>query len=311
MFPSFLKLIKLNRKEKFDLIYTIGESGALAQIIKRILNKPIVHHLVLTWQTKLDNIEDKWDLREYTWVIPLILLNKLSVFGADKIITLCTFFKSEAIKFYNLNKNMIVVIPNGVDIQEGEDKTSNVREKYGIGDGNMVFLFVGGTQKRKGINELVKAFNLANIPNKKLIVVGNITKDFQILNKNKRMGKDVILTGRVTNETLKDIYLCSDIFVLPTKWEGQPIAVLEAMSYGLPIITTNKYGMVDQVDDGITGLLLDSLQPEHIAAKIEKIVAMDYKKMGELSKDKAKREFSWSSVADRTIKVFEEVINKK
>ena len=308
LFSSFLKLIKVNRKERFDLIYTIGASGAFSPIIKRVLNKPIVHHLVVTWQTGLHNIENKWDLKEYAWFIPLIPLNKLSALNADKIITLCTFFKKEAIKYYNLNEERIVVIPNGVDIPERREMTTNVREKYGIHEKDIVFLFVGGTQKRKGINELIKAFNLANIPNKKLIIVGEITKDFQLSYKNKDFKGKVILAGRVSNEILKGIYSCSDIFVLPTKWEGQPIAVLEAMSYGLPIITTGKYGMVDQVDDGVTGFLLPSWNPKDIAAKMEKIVTMDYKKMGELSREKAEREFSWPSVADRTIKVFEEVV---
>ena len=178
---------------------------------------------------------------------------------------------------------------------------------YRIDKNDIVFLFVGGTQKRKGVYELIEAFSMMTTRNKKLLIVGMVTKDFE----NKTFDENIIFTGRITNKQLWDIYSCADVFVLPTKWEGQPIAVLEAMSYGLPVITTNKYGMIDQVDDGVTGFLLDSLQPECIAAKMEKIVAMDYKKMGELSREKAMRDFSWSSVTERTIKVFEEVLNEK
>jgi glycosyltransferase involved in cell wall biosynthesis len=305
LFPSLLKLIKINHEEKFDLVYTIGETGALSPIIKRLLYIPIVNHLVFTRQTQLKIIENKWNPKEYVF-LPTIPLSMISARSADKIITLCSFFRDEAIKFFDIKKNDFVVIPNGVDIPENGKITINIREKYHITNNDIVFLFVGGTQKRKGISELINAFNMTDIQNKKLLIVGVITKDF----KNKKFGENITLTGRITNERLKDIYSCADIFILPTKWEGQPIVVLEAMSYGLPIITTNKYGMVDQVDDGITGFLLDSLQPERIAEKMERIVAMNYKKMGERSREKAEREFSWSSVAERTIKVFEEVIRE-
>ena len=308
---SFLRLKRLNKKENFDIIYTVGGSGILAPLIKKVLNKPVVNHLVLTWQTKIYDLDDKLDIKEWMWTVPLIPLDRFAALSADRVITLCSFFKNEAIKFYNLRSSKVDVIPNGVEIKNIKKNGLDLRKKYNIKKDDIVFLYVGGTQKRKGINELIDAFNSLNISNTKLIIVGTVTQNFKTSNRYKNHTDSIIFTDHVTNKTLKKLYQTSDIFVLPTKWEGQPIAVLEAMSYGLPIITTNKYGMVDQVDDGISGFLLDSLRPKCIAEKMEKMVTMDYKKMGERSREKVKREFSWSSVVERTLNVFEEVISKK
>ena len=307
---SFLRLKRLNKKENFDIIYTVGGSGILAPLIKKVLNKPVVNHLVLTWQTKIYDLDDKLDIKEWMWTVPLIPLDRFAALSADRVITLCSFFKNEAIKFYNLRSNKIDVIPNGVEIKNIKKIGLGMRKKYNIKKDDIVFLYVGGTQKRKGINELIDGFTLLNNSNTKLIIVGTITQNFKTSRRYKNHTNNIIFTDRVPNKTLKKLYQMSDIFVLPTKWEGQPIAVLEAMSYGLPVITTNRYGMIDQVDDNVTGLLLDSTSPNDILHKMKHIISMDYKKMGELGREKAEREFSWESVAARTIEVFESVICK-
>ena len=66
--------------------------------------------------------------------------------------------------------------------------------------------------------------------------------------------------------------------------------------------------MVDQVDDGETGFLVPAQNPKELADKMELITKLDYKKMGELSREKAEREFSWQYVIEKIIWVFEEVM---
>jgi len=127
-----------------------------------------------------------------------------------------------------------------------------------------------------------------------------------------REREDVIFTGYISDkETYGSVYRCSDFFVFPSRDEGFPLVVVDAMSYGLPIITTRRDGMLDQVDDGKNGFLVPERNAKELALRMEVITKLDYKKMGEMSREKAEKEFTWQSVTEKVINVFEEVLNEK
>ncbi|RJS86300.1 glycosyltransferase family 1 protein [Methanophagales archaeon] len=309
-FSSFFKLIKIDRKEKLDLIYTIGTSGALGFIIKKLLKKPIVNHLIYPWQFKLHNIQNKIaDLKQYLWFLPLIPLEKMSLIGVDKIITLTEDHKKAIVKYDHVDSEKIVVIPNGIDIPENTKAISDAEPVPIHGNSEeFIYLFVGRAEKEKGIRELIKAFNLLECNGKKLVIVGWVSEKIKHLYRR----NNILFTGYISDRaTLGSIYQNSDVFVLPTHWEGQSMAVLEAMSYGLPVIASDIPGMSSLIENEKNGFLVPPRDVEKLAEKMELITKVDYKKMGEYSREKAEREFSWDKVADKTINVFEEVINKQ
>jgi len=308
-FFSFFKLLKIDKKEDFDLIYAIGNSGAFTLLMRRILKKPIVNHLVYPWKSRLYAVQDNRDIKSYVWFLPHIPLERLTLRKADKVITLTEGFKKDAVKYYGLDEEKIVVIPNGVEVPEGIEELYDIRKEYGISMDDIVYLFVGQITERKGVYELIDAFNMVNMEKKKLVLVGDFAKKMEHLKGIE--DENIIFTDRISDrKILNSFYQCADIFVLPSRFEGMPNAVLEAMSYGLPIITTKIAGMIDLVNDGENGFLVPIQDPEELAGKMELITKQDYKRMGERSRERAERDFSWSSVAERTIKVFEEVINE-
>lgn len=300
MFSSLFKLIKLNNKYNFDVIYAVDTSGTLGYLIKKHLKKPVVNHFIYPGQSRFYSVQNKiTNLKQYIWFLPLIPLEKIALVGADKIITLTEDHKKEIVKHNHENGEKIVVIPNGVD-------TPKIMPIHRKTDG-FFYLFVGRARKEKGIQELIKAFNLLKVNKKRLVIVGEASDEV------KRIygGKNIIFTGYISDRgTLGTIYQNSDVFVLPTYWEGQSVAVLEAMSYGLPVIATDIPGMRSLIETEKNGFLVPPWDATPLAEKMDLITKRDYKKMGEYSREKTEKEFSWSSVAERTVKVFEDAIKE-
>ena len=89
--------------------------------------------------------------------------------------------------------------------------------------------------------------------------------------KNKGLEQNVKLLGYIVGSEKEEVYLRSVIYVLPSYYEGMPRSLLEAMSYGLPVVTTHVNGIPDLVQDGVTGLLIE---PGDINALAQKIIML-------------------------------------
>ena len=99
-----------------------------------------------------------------------------------------------------------------------------------------------------------------------------------------------------------------DIFILPSYYrEGVPKVILEALATGRPIITTDKPGCKETVDEGINGYKIPAKNGAAIAEKIETLLADQnlMEKMSQASRQKAETEFSVDSVVERTLKIYE------
>lgn len=311
-FSSFLKLYSLDKNHDFDVVYCMGGTYcALLPLIKKVIRKPVVIHTPSFSKYNFIKIKNKRP-GDYIHYLPLIPVEKLAFSKADQIITVANIFREEISNLYGIDKNRISVIPNGVDVPVLNLGSSNyknrtrLREKYGINSKDMVYMFVGRS-KEKGLYEVIKAFDMIKLKHKKLIVVGKSYNEIE--SKLHTGNENMICREFVPRSTLNDLYRAADVFVFPSYYpqEGQPFVVLEAMSYGLPIITTNRRGMLDQVDDGLNGFFVPPQNLSELAKKMELIARKDYRKMGELSKQKALKCFSWSYVVDKTVETFRRI----
>ena len=104
------------------------------------------------------------------------------------------------------------------------------------------------------------------------------------------------------------LYLESDIFVLPTRFETFGYCILEAMACGLPVVTSNVYSIPETVDDGETGYLTEYGDMEALEEKLVELIenAPLRKKMGEAGRKKAEEKFSLPVFKGELAKVYEE-----
>jgi len=106
----------------------------------------------------------------------------------------------------------------------------------------------------------------------------------------------------------------SDIAVLPTYYrEGKPKFLLEAASMGKPVITTDVPGCRDIVENGENGILVPIKNVESLFTAIIKLINNSElrRKMGEISRKKAEKEFNQKIVIEQTLKVYDRLIKQK
>lgn len=138
------------------------------------------------------------------------------------------------------------------------------RRRLGIGSDETVFLFSGRLTPEKGAEELLKAFLEADVPHARLVVAGAFFFDSKIASPfevrlhrmAEQAGDRVIFTGFVDYSQMPGIYAMADVCVLPSIWDDPaPLAVIEAMASGRPLITTRSGGIPEYADDGCAILL--------------------------------------------------------
>ena len=134
------------------------------------------------------------------------------------------------------------------------------KQKLGLND-NFIYGFVGRIVDRKGINELVVAFNELYQLDKKnrLLLVGPFELN-QIENKNLlnyiENHEGILCVGRIMQNEVPNYLALMDIFVLPAWWEGFGNVLIQAASMQIPVITTNATGTRDAVSPDFNGILV-------------------------------------------------------
>lgn len=173
---------------------------------------------------------------------------------------------------------------NGVDTSrfgsdEAKRKAKSFRTKYGINDDDIVFLFSGRLTPEKGAEELMEAFTQVadQVPNARLVVAGafffnsNIKSPFEqklhdLATQPQVEGK-IIFTGFVDYNDMPALYEMADVCVLPSIWDDPaPLAVIESLVSGKPLITTRSGGIPEYANDDCAIILeRDNQLVDHLA----------------------------------------------
>jgi len=172
----------------------------------------------------------------------------------------------------------IVVIPNAA-VSSGKQISDPVNPLNIVSESHKYILAVGSLSYQKGFDVLIEAFSHATIDRSlyKLVILGGEPDDNSQLYKLKRLISQkgledcVILPGRVGN--VSDWYQSADLFVLSSRYEGMPNALMEAMQCGCPVISTDcETGPSELIDNGINGILVPVDDIGAISAAISAVV---------------------------------------
>lgn len=213
------------------------------------------------------------------------------------------------------------VIPNGVDTAQFDDVSADdperIRAEYGLPADSVLILFVGTVTPRKGVRELVQAVSRMDADRVHFIVVGRTDLDAEYVAEIKEaleadsISDRVSLIGFVPEDDLHALYALADAFTLPSFEEGSSISVMEAIAAGLPVIGSRIDGIVQQVEDGVHGYLVEPGDIEGLAAAYDRIV-QNASTRAEMTAAVTERseELSWERVVDRTIEVYRQVATR-
>lgn len=176
------------------------------------------------------------------------------------------------------------------------------------------FLFLGVLIKRKGVEDLIKAVNLIDAEIKKniLIIIGGTGEEEPYLKKIIKilqLENNFVFEGWVSGEKKEQLLKKCQAFVLPSYNEGLPIGILEAMSYGMPIISTSVGDISSAVRNGENGYLIN---PGDIAALAKAMTDIFNNKrfvaMSKKSRDICIEKFSDTLFFENVIKLYRNIV---
>ncbi|MCX8082198.1 MAG: glycosyltransferase family 4 protein [bacterium] len=238
-----------------------------------------------------------------------------SVRKAKKIITVSEFSKREILKFYKIDEEKIEVVYNGVSEKFrpiDTTKCDKVLENYSVK--KPYILSVSNLQPRKNLSRLIKAF-ISIIKNNpafpyNLVIVG---KKLWLYNemfdeiRNSNFVERIVLTDYVPEEDLVYLYNGADVFIYPSIYEGFGLPVLEAMSCGCAVVTSNTSSLPEVA--GNACVLVDPYNVEEIARAIQNVIRNpDLKMRLKMEGLKQSQKFSWKRSGEMTLKIYEKVL---
>jgi glycosyltransferase involved in cell wall biosynthesis len=194
-----------------------------------------------------------------------------------------------------------------------EEAKVKLRSTLGIGSQPMI-LFTGKLVPRKGVDVLLRALpQVLREMEVKLVLAGSGNQqDYQQLAEALGILDKLRFLGRVPDDTLRLLYSSCDLFVLPSRLEGLGIVILEAMAAGKPIVATNVGGIPEIIESGQNGILVEAGEEGKLAGAIVKVLSDNplARAMGENNKKKVRECFSWGVAAQKTERVYNELIKK-
>ncbi|WP_024590389.1 MULTISPECIES: glycosyltransferase family 4 protein [unclassified Pseudoalteromonas] len=175
------------------------------------------------------------------------------------------------------------------------------------------FIFMGELSDRKGIKDLIVAFSTVKYRNARLMIAGNGDMDSL-----KRLSEELNVTDKVTflgwldKEQKIALLAQTDVVVLPSYAEGLPMSILEAMSVGLPVITTPVGAVEDAITHNVHGLLVKPGNIEQISDALSDLAQNSDKrtKFGEAAKIKFLECFKDDVVAQSLSNYYQQLILK-
>ena len=184
---------------------------------------------------------------------------------ADRIVAVSEDTRSVLVDRYRISTEKVVVIPNGVDRQKFHPLEHVERMPGSI-------LYVGRVDKRKGIDFLIESLPLVlkRSPRAKLYVggTGQYLPACQHLVKTHRLERHVEFLGHIPEENLNEWYNRVVCLVVPSRFEGFGLTVVEAMAAGTSVVATNVDGLRTLVRNGVNGYLADYGSREELSGRI-------------------------------------------
>lgn len=230
---------------------------------------------------------------------------------AQKIIAISESTKNDLKKHLKIPEAKIeVVYPGRNELSEPAKHLP-----FSLKNGTYI-LFVGTIEPRKNLIGLFKAYSLLPLKLQEkypLVVSGaegwNIGETFEMFESLKLAGK-VKFLGFVSDSVLAKLYKEATVFCYPSLYEGFGFPVLEALSFGAPVVTSNVSSLPEVT--GKAAVLVDPGEPKAIASAIERLLEHQKERsdLQMLGPRRAKK-FSWERTAKQTLKLFKEIGNKK
>jgi len=284
---------RLTRRRQFDIIHVHWPVphalfGWLGRRSSK--NRP---RLVTSWY----GVELRWVQSSLPWLRGFV---RWALRISDAIVAISSYTAREIARFAKVS---VQVIPYTLGFAETGTQSRVQRERRAA----FQVLFVGRLVERKGVTHLIEA--VRRLPaelHARLVVIGD-GPERTVLDAQARaagMSDRVAIRGRVSDAELRAAYAASDALVLPSildargDTEGLGVVLLEAMSYGVPVVASDIGGITDIVEHDRSGLLVPPADPAQLARALERL-ARDpalAARLGTAGEQRVRSAFGWPEI---------------
>ena len=208
---------------------------------------------------------------------------------ADAFVSWCEWTKDSLVEDYGVEPSRVTVIPPGVDLSRFHPGVRNNSKPR--------ILFVGGDFKRKGGDLLLEVFRrrLRGRAELELVTPADVPEEPGV-----RVHRNI----KANSPVLQDLFATCDVFVLPTRGEVFPLAGMEALAAGLPLVATRVGGLPELVVDGESGRLCDVDDAGGLGDALDQLIGDEAlrRRMSERARRDAEQRFDYRKNA---LRVFE------
>ena len=236
---------------------------------------------------------------------------KMAVKRARKIIAVSEHTKQDIMAHFKVPAEKIRVTHEAVDAPT-EVQAGFAGKLEALGIHGAYLLYVGNVYPHKNIEGLLKAFSLLVTRHRdlKLVLVGKDDYFFSRIKdlvKTMNLQDQVVFTGYVDDNLLATLYRQASVFVFPSFYEGFGLPPLEALSYGVPVVSSNSSCLPEILGDAV--IYFDPHNINDMAAKISRLL-MDKQKAKELVQNGYRRLqlFSWQKMARLTLDLYSSLL---
>jgi glycosyltransferase involved in cell wall biosynthesis len=204
-------------------------------------------------------------------------------------------------------RQKIYLIPNGVDTARFVPVARGARGREGVRH----LLFVGRLVPQKNLTILLLALEeLARDCRVDLTIIGTGPEERNLRAMAAAKSLPVEFVGRVPHGELPRFFGHADVFVLPSRWEGHPKALLEAMSAGLACVVSNIEGNRSLITDRSTGLLVEPDNPVALASAIRLVLNDDSlrQRLGQAARMQALKQYDLHRLLQREVALVRETM---
>ena len=301
MLDLIKKVQKENKIEKYDLIHAHSNlPGLPCKILSKILNIPVIYQVHGTGTEVMQEM--------YGHGLKSKILNSLEIFLHRKIKYDLEITVDQKFTHYK-NVNNPIYIPNGVDLSKFDDYPNKKEEYFKI-------LFVGRIHPQKGLIILLNVINeLKNIlreKNVQIVIIGDGKQKENLLKEIRKLEiKDLFeFKGEKHGEDLIKEYKSSDIFILPSLYEGFPLTVLEAWASKIPVLTSDVGELPYIIQNDYNGWVFENKNTEDLKEKI--LISINKKEklseMGLNGYNQVLEKYDWNIIISKYFEFYNELI---
>jgi glycosyltransferase involved in cell wall biosynthesis len=205
----------------------------------------------------------------------------------------------------------VVIVPNGIDPERFNRTAPRLVERLGLQEGGRTLLFLSRLHPKKGVDVLVEAFArfAPSHPEVFLVIAGHdggtgYRSKIEELIARHGLEHRCRLIGEVRGVDKYETLLGADAFVLPSHSEGLPVAVVEAMGAGLPVVITPGCNLPEVAEQG-AGLVVRA-DPGEVAEALNKVFASgdQARAMGENGRRLVRERFTWAGIARQLLEIY-------